>query len=261
MFSEVELLQLPSVGLPEKDRLPACAGIYVAVDSYDRVLYVGQATNLFERWKNHHRFEQLQRIHRKMPVRLLWFAYECEPKGLDEAENYFIDRYYPILNQTQVPAKQITPAEVALQTTLTKISKYVLIFGIAPAQGNELPIVCLKYLGWARETSLLRRIFQANNRKPTGLRWSETVRRKYGAWWNARCNGVALELGPWFSTNGSLRESATIQKLAGVEMLAIGESALAQEMLKTPSLKENYPGLKILEHDPIPLIWATLQNR
>jgi hypothetical protein len=256
MFPILELTQLPSVPLVQRINLPSYPGIYFALDATNRVLYIGQASNLLSRWQgqSHHRIEQLMRLNKKSPVRIAWLDCSDHPTLLTAMETHYIAAYNPLLNRTQVPPKKITPSEVALGATLGKIAKYTLIFGIVPSQEKQLPLVCLKYLtkGGSRETTTLRRMFEANNRKPTGLRWTETTRRKYGAWWKTGCNGVLLELGPWISfEQGALR-------LAGIELLALQQPALEALTQEFPFLLENYPRLLALESDPIPLVWTRL---
>lgn len=70
MFPGFDLSMLPFLSLSQKNSLPACPAVYFAVDSKNRVLYVGQATNLLARWKNHHRLEQLNRINRINPIKI-----------------------------------------------------------------------------------------------------------------------------------------------------------------------------------------------
>lgn len=64
MIPALDFALLPSVPLPDRDRLPQCPGIYFAIDAHDRVLYIGRAANLLGRWKGrqHHRLEQLTRM-------------------------------------------------------------------------------------------------------------------------------------------------------------------------------------------------------
>ncbi|MEP0873814.1 GIY-YIG nuclease family protein [Trichocoleus desertorum AS-A10] len=256
MFSDVHLLELPYLELSQRSILPACPAIYFALDSENRVLYVGRATNLLARWKDHHRFDQLKRLSRSGTIKLAWLDCSSTPDLLEQAESYFLKLYHPLLNQTRVPAKKIIPSEITLQEKLTKIAKYILVFGIAPAQESHPPIICLKYFGWAREVNTLRRILKAGNQS-TSLKWTETVKRKYGAWWKTSCNGVVLELGPWGSLQDKelLSQKAVAQKLAGIEILALPETALEEAFVKSPFLKDNYPGLTALEFDPIPLLW------
>lgn len=264
MYSELDFAQLPFVLLPQRDRLPCCAAIYFAIDSNDRILYVGQATNLHSRWQGHHRLDQLLRIHKRTPVRLHWLDCRDRLGELNALESFYIQRYHPLLNRTQVPAKKIVPAEAALQASLTKIAKHSIIFGIAPPGGDRpLPTVNLRYFGSGRTVNTLRSICKASNHKPTGLRWTEFMRRKWGAWWRTQCNGVAIELGYWSSspeTTQQLRQSASVQPLAGVEMLALQSVQLEALIVESPFLAQNYPGLAALTTDPIPLIWAQLQQ-
>lgn len=51
-----------------------------------------------------------------------------------------------------------------------------------------------------------------------------------------------------------LGENAVIQTVAGIEMLTLNESGLTNILNKYPFIKESYPRLSILEHDPIHLL-------
>jgi hypothetical protein len=259
MFPELQLATLPALHLLQRDCLPHCPAIYFALDDHDRVLYIGKASSLLARWKDHHRLDQLTRIHKRSPVRLVWLDCSHCIDQLDVMESHYIEFYKPLLNGSQVPAKKIIPAEVALQATLTKISKYSIIFGIAPAmQDSKLPTVNIRYFGTGRVVNSIRRIFKASNHQPTGLQWTETRRRKWGAWWRTRCNGVVIELGPWTSLQSEtqqLQASALTCSLAGVEMLALQSMQLEALISQFPYLAENYPGITALETDPIPLLW------
>jgi len=57
MFSGFDLSKLPYLSLSQRNSLPECPAVYFAVDSKNRVLYVGKAINLLARWKDHHRLE------------------------------------------------------------------------------------------------------------------------------------------------------------------------------------------------------------
>ncbi len=82
MFPGFDLSKLPSLPLSQRNSLPACPAIYFAVDSKNRVLYVGKAINLVARWKDHHRLEQLKRINRKNPIKIAWLTCAHDLKGL-----------------------------------------------------------------------------------------------------------------------------------------------------------------------------------
>ena len=68
----IDPLELPSVPLSELKKLPECSAIYFAIDAGRRCLYIGQATNLLARWKNHHRIYQLAEKDKESPVRIAW---------------------------------------------------------------------------------------------------------------------------------------------------------------------------------------------
>jgi excinuclease UvrABC nuclease subunit len=89
MLDNFNLGNLPSVKLSEKDRLPTTAGIYFALNSSDRLWYIGKARNLNQRWINHHRYHQLEKINRKTPITLKWHECENDEHILTQLENYF----------------------------------------------------------------------------------------------------------------------------------------------------------------------------
>lgn len=257
---DINLASLPSLPLSQRNRLPFCPAIYFALDSKDRVLYIGRAVNLVERWKDHHRLDQLTRIHKRSPVRLLWLDCSGNIGQLATWETYYISFFKPLLNSTPVPPKKITPAEIALQETLNKISKYSIIFGIAPESSlHSLPTINIRYFGNGRVPHTLRRIFKASNKKPTSLQWTEFVRRKWSPWWRTRCNGIAIELAPWsrFSEEDKqIVENLTIQSLAGVGLFTLQPYQLTELIEKYPYLRENHPDITALKSDPIRLIWT-----
>lgn len=256
MFTGFDLSKLPSLPWLQKERLPNCSAVYFAVDSKNRVLYVGKATNLLTRWKDHHRFEQLNQISRKNPIKLAWLVCTNEQDLLSKTEAYFIKFYQPLLNKTPVPAKKIIPSEIALQQTLSKILKYVVILGFEPGK-NSLPLtVYLKYPVISERrgrAGTIRSILKLNNKRATGLKWQEYSRRRF-SFWKASCNGVVIDVGPceiWPSP-----ECLLVQNLAGIEMLAVREPNFTQILRFTPLLKKNSPGLSVLEYDPVPLLWS-----
>jgi len=80
MFPGFDLSKLPSLDLSQRNSLPACPAVYFAVDSKNRVLYVGKAINLLARWKDHHRLEQLNRINRKNKIKIAWLSCDNDLK-------------------------------------------------------------------------------------------------------------------------------------------------------------------------------------
>lgn len=278
MFPGFDLSNLPSLSLSQRNSLPACPAVYFAVDSKNRVLYVGKAINLLNRWKDHHRLEQIHRINRREQIKIAWLSCSNNLKVLADTENYFINFYQPLLNRTPVPAKKITPAEIVLQLTLSKLTKLdVVVFGFESVRDSFPPTVYFKYpihiyrKGRISNAGPVNTIIQANNkRKTTGLRWSTYEREKFGQSklrsWKSSCNGVKIELSFWkvmkesfagfLNFRPKVGENTVIQTVAGVEMLALTESELANILNQYPFLRENYPRISALKHDPIPLLWS-----
>lgn len=91
-----------SVLFSERYLLPSYSGIYLIVDVNNCVWYVGQATNLRNRWagKGHHRYPQLIRSNRKLCHRIYWK--QVQVNCLNEQELYYIDLFKPELNSCKV---------------------------------------------------------------------------------------------------------------------------------------------------------------
>ncbi len=142
-LSNFDLSELPYVDLAQLEKLPTCSAIYFAIDSEDRVFYVGLSVNLAERWKTHHRFDQLKEIHEKSPVKIAWLVWTEE--DLSTAEKYFINRYQPLLNGTKVKTVKTIPSEVILRELLEQIRLLTIVIGVHPATNNKLTTVYLKY--------------------------------------------------------------------------------------------------------------------
>lgn len=53
---DIQIGELPSVVLADKNQLPKTPSIYFAVNSSGEVLYVGRSVNPRQRWNQHHRF-------------------------------------------------------------------------------------------------------------------------------------------------------------------------------------------------------------
>jgi predicted GIY-YIG superfamily endonuclease len=262
-LAKLELERLPKLNLQQRDHLPPCPAIYFALDDQGRVLYIGQAQNLAQRWRgtSHHRIEQLKNIHRRHSVTLAWLDCSDCPHQLDALEATYIDTFNPLLNGTQVPSAKVIPAEVILQRSLEKIAKYGVIFGLVPIADKGLPMIVLKYLGWGRTANNLSRSLQSLSHKPSSLYWSEFIRRKHASWWKARCNGFIFQLGPWPELPGnspvtsSVAEDPNLRPLAGIPMATLKRDFLQQLLSENPRLAENYPGLVPYETDPVPLLW------
>ena len=91
---------LPSLPLEERKALPATAGIYFVLAG-DAVLYIGKATNLYQRWDAHHRLKQLNK---RGGCRIAWM--QVDDAGLlNELEQVCITHFDPVLNGTGVTGR------------------------------------------------------------------------------------------------------------------------------------------------------------
>lgn len=115
---------------------------------------------------------------------------------------------------------------------------------------------------------LVNNIIQTNNKRKTArLKWREYENKKISyskvRSWKTSCNGVNIELSPWkagansyFCFRPQLGGNVVIQTVAGVEMPTLNESELVNILNNYPFIRNNYPKLSMLEHDPIPLLWS-----
>ena len=256
MLDNFNLVNLPSVKLLEKDKLPTTAGIYFAVDSSDRLWYIGKARDLNQRWINHHRYHQLEKINRKTPIILKWHECENDENILTQLENYFIETYHPELNQTKVETKQVAPAEIALRKTLAKISKYVIIYGYEDySEVFGLPTVFLKY-GWLKHNPvrILRQIFDADNRKGS-LRWSYYRRTKTTPIWQTKCNGVSVVIGCDTGINYYVKNGVS-STLAGISLLNLSQEDYETAVASKDWSQSYHPNIQRYIIDPLPLLWS-----
>ena len=256
MIDDFSLDKLPSINLLNRDKLPQRAGIYFAKKKKKRLLYVGKAQNLYKRWLNHHRFDQLEKINQRNTITLKW--YECENKEeiLTSLENYFIETYFPELNQTKVKLKRIIPAEITLRKTLAKISKYVIICGY---EENSiifgLPTVFLKYdLLNYNPARILRIIFNADSKKGY-LKWSYYSKRQTTPIWQTKCNGIAVVIGCDMNINYYIQHGQ-ITTLAGISLLNLAEENYKQCILERDWSQSYHPNIKAYDKDPISLLWS-----
>ncbi|MBE9040990.1 GIY-YIG nuclease family protein, partial [Oscillatoriales cyanobacterium LEGE 11467] len=86
--------RLPHRTLQGRDSLPSSSGIYI-VFAGGSIVYVGQSVDIKQRWKSHHKYDELTKYPR---VAIRFFL---APVGLlDEFEEYLIKRFVPLLNES-----------------------------------------------------------------------------------------------------------------------------------------------------------------
>lgn len=280
MSTSLNPFELSSVSLCERKHLPSCTAIYFAIDSQNRILYVGKAKNLAARWKNHHRLHALENIDREHPVRLAWQAWNEE--SLNEAEKILILSHQPLLNNTKVEIPVVIPSEHTVREFLKIFSRRLIICGVIPKTPDKLFEVHLEYdasdhsaKGTAskikdfinqtkdKNTSLRfkrHRVYRdlhafAGQMLRPGSRMHRTLARQYKAHnnhWEFRCNGVAVHITATSFYRDYKQHTQTV-KLAGINCRSITQEALieAQRINRLPS------NLFVYTKDPIPLLWPT----
>jgi predicted GIY-YIG superfamily endonuclease len=259
LLENINLSELPSVYLLDKDQLPNCAAIYFVSDSKGQILYIGRTINLVARWREHHRFKQLKRFNRKDRINISWINCNNHINSLSTIENELINLYKPPLNWSKVvaPIKRITPAETALQQSLQQLSKCnAMIFGFDPIANEEPPTIYLVYPVYDRRgvSGTIRSALKNINKKASTLKWKEysTDPKRLGefGYWQTEYNNIRIDVAP-FQNLVHFMDNSTRRTIAGVEFMAFSSEQLEKLLENTPELKENASGLDVLEDDPI----------
>lgn len=261
MLPKINVADLPSVSLLEKNKLPNCAAIYFVADSNGQIIYIGRTVNLLARWKDHHRFNQLKRFNRKNPLSISWLSSSNELTTLSKLENEFINLYKPPLNWSKVvtPVRKLTPVETALQQSFQQLAKLnTVVFGFDPIAGEKPPTIYLNYPVYGKRgvSGSVRVVLRNINKKASSLKWKEyhTEPKSFGkfGYWETEYNGIRIDLSP---VEGlvNIMQDATLRTIAGVEFMALSVSQLESIIKKAPEIKEDYPGLEVVEEDPIPM--------
>ncbi|GDZ93777.1 hypothetical protein PA905_16170 [Planktothrix agardhii CCAP 1459/11A] len=278
MTEFIDPFKLPYVDLLDRKNLPNCPAIYFAIDSQNRVLYVGQATNLATRWKNHHRVYQLQEINKDSLVRIAWQPWTLE--DLSEAERYFINNLHPLLNGTEVETPDIIASEFILRDFLNAFSRRLIITGIKPKSTNQLAHIYLKY-DWTDcspkgTAAKIKNFIQENKGKNTSIKFqwkkygriqnAEALRpgsraqkvnarlnRSYNNHWEVPCNGVLIHIMPTDHYK-EFKEKTDSKKLAGIKLRALTQTGLIEMSLKY--IYDGLSGLFPYDSDIVPLLWV-----
>jgi hypothetical protein len=108
-----------NVDFHERQHLPSISGIYAVIDSSGFIWYVGQATDLKNRWsgRSHHRYAQFIRSHQKNHYKIYWKS--IENVYLDEQERLYINLFQPELNFSKV--KNYTPKQPAVEREIQRL--------------------------------------------------------------------------------------------------------------------------------------------
>lgn len=93
--SAVNVSSLPRASLSDRRTFPELSCVYLAVDKFNAVQYVGLASNLRTRWASHHRLQQLQNMG---DIKIAWLQVP-DVELLEEIEKVLINHFNPVLNR------------------------------------------------------------------------------------------------------------------------------------------------------------------
>jgi excinuclease UvrABC nuclease subunit len=83
--------------IQDLDQLPSVSGIYLVHSQYGEIVYIGQSTNIKNRWKSgHHKLSKIISFYGS-DVKITWA--EVPPHRLNHAEYIAIKFYNPSLNR------------------------------------------------------------------------------------------------------------------------------------------------------------------
>jgi len=94
----LDLSLLPSLPIEEKSHFPRVACVYFVIDGEEQIQYIGRSINLFLRWKNHHRINQVERC---KDARVAWLKVE-DPFSLSKVESVLIEFFLHLLNNSPI---------------------------------------------------------------------------------------------------------------------------------------------------------------
>jgi hypothetical protein len=114
MNLDIDPLSFPSIAYPTKTGLPLKCGVYFAFSDKKELLYIGQSTNLKQRWHNHH-------LRDKGITSISWM--EVETEQLNELEALLIEKFKPPLNEIK-PLLQIPSIDKDYYLTAELLTRY-----------------------------------------------------------------------------------------------------------------------------------------
>jgi hypothetical protein len=88
----IDYRKLPSVSANDARLFPRCTGVYFAISDEERLLYIGKALHIRNRWRHHHNANKLA----KLGFNKLHYS---------ELEAAYINEYQPPLNKTRKDGK------------------------------------------------------------------------------------------------------------------------------------------------------------
>jgi hypothetical protein len=191
----LDIASLPVLPMDAKTNLPKESGIYFALNSEGRVLYVGQTVNLKKRWVNHHRYVALNKIG-GVSIAYLFAA----PELLSSLEEALIEFFKPPFNGNSNKGQQgslggskayfgksVTPIEIDREIkVMAELVAYLhghrhgdrgsLPKFVRPVLTGEYLVVPNRVIGWAELVPQIQEILlsyrdREKSRQPFSLRY------------------------------------------------------------------------------------------
>ena len=129
---------VPSLPIMERAKLPKVSAIYFVITPSNKLLYIGQSKNLFNRWLQHHRYQQF--IEASPDTRVAWFEFdesdrECMPVVEDELIT-LLDTEYNGTDAPQIKKPRITA--YVRQDLFDKFNEFCEQYEVKHSKGIEL---------------------------------------------------------------------------------------------------------------------------
>lgn len=126
---------LPNLPLEQKNEFPLLRGIYF-VFKENALLYIGKADQSFrQRWKHHHRLEQLTEI---KGTRVFFLALDCRPSKLEQLEKRAIKKFSPQLNGRKLTTSASVDSELKRFSVRLPSWHYKRLIWLARARGQSV---------------------------------------------------------------------------------------------------------------------------
>ncbi|KAF3890608.1 MULTISPECIES: GIY-YIG nuclease family protein [Nostocales] len=74
-FNKIDPKQLPSLPIEWSKAFPECSAVYFVLSQHSEVLYIGSSINLSQRWLQHHKQQELEKLKN---LRLAWIEINDE---------------------------------------------------------------------------------------------------------------------------------------------------------------------------------------
>lgn len=129
---------VPSLPIMERAKLPRVSAIYFVITPLNKLLYIGQTNNLFNRFLQHHRFQQF--IEAGNDTRVAWFEFNESDRGsmplIEDELITLLDTEYNGTDAPQIKKPRITT--YIRQDLFDKFNEFCEQYEVKHSKGVEL---------------------------------------------------------------------------------------------------------------------------